>query len=403
MKDNDEVKEEIKDEVKDEFEEEYELEEKEPTSSDYARFKMFRFMKLVIIVVIILLVILFVASLFSTKKEYTYSDVESAMKKAAISYFKDHPDSLPLEEGSIVEIDASNLIAEERMKDFSEYVTDGNTCKGSVQVEKINADYLYTPYLTCGDNYITVELSKKIVSDNPVVTSGYGLYSTNGGYAFRGETTNNYVKMGEYLWRIVKITSNNNVVLISDEGMIYTQPWDNRYNQEYSYESGINQYSASRIREYLNKVYTNSSDKNNENILTESTKARIVSYDACVGKRNLNSESKDNSEECSEVLRNQKLGLLTLSDYLYASIDPNCKSATTKNCKNYNYLVAKEDWWLITANKDDTSTVFNVARNGNVVAELASNYAAVRPVIYLNSNVLYKSGNGTLDKPYTLR
>ena len=325
------------------------------------------------------------------------------MKKAAISYFKDHPESLPLEEESIVEIDASNLIAEERMEDFSFYMNDGDTCKGSVQVEKTSADYLYTPYLTCGDNYITIELSKKVVSDNNVVTNGYGLYSIRGGYAFRGEIVNNYVKLGEYLWRIVKITSNNNVVLISNEGVPYTQSWDNRYNQEQLYESGINQYSASRIREYLDKIYKNPSAKDNEDILTGSARARIVSYNVCTGKRTPNSESKDNSEECSEVLRNQKMGLLTLSDYLYASIDPNCKSASTKSCKNYNYLTMKEDWWLITANKEDSSSVFSVTRNGNVIAETASNYAIVRPVIYLNSNVLYKSGKGTLEKPYVVR
>ena len=396
-------KKEIKEEIKDELEEEYELEEKEPTSSDYAKMRMFRFMKFVIIIVVVLLIILFIASLFSSKKKYTYSDVELIMKEAAISYFKDHPESLPLEEGSIVEIDATNLIAEGRMKDFSKYVTDGDTCNGSVQVEKNNVDYLYTSYLICGDNYVTVELSKKVVSDNNVTTTGYGFYSVNGGYAFRGETVNNYVKIGEHLWRIVKITPNNNVVLISNEGILYTQPWDNRYNPEYSYESGINQYSASRIREYMDKLFTNPSVKKGEDILTDSARARIVSYNVCTGKRNANSESKDNSEECSEVLRNQKMGLLTLSDYLYASVDPNCKSAATKSCKNYNYLVIKEDWWLATANKDDTSTVFNVSRNGNVTAKVANNYAAVRPVIYLNSNVLYKSGNGTLDKPYTLR
>ena len=398
-----EDKNEVKEEIKEELEEEYELEEKDETESSYARMKMFRFMKLIIIIAAILLLILFIASLFSGKKKYTYSDVESVMKKAAISYFEDHPESLPLEDESIVEIDASNLIAEERMKDFSFYITDGDTCNGSVQVEKINADYLYTPYLTCGDSYITIELSKKVVSDNSVVTNGYGLYSIKGGYAFRGEIVNNYVKLGEHFWRIVKITSNNNIVLISNEGISYTQPWDNRYNQEQLYEAGINQYSASRIREYLDKIYKNPSEKNGEDILAESARARMVSYNVCTGKRTLNSESKDNTEECSEVLKNQKMGLLTLSDYLYASVDPNCKSGSTKSCKNYNYLTMKEDWWLVTANKDDSSTVFSVTRNGNVTADSASNYAVVRPVIYLNSNVLYKSGKGTLEKPYLVR
>lgn len=383
---------------------EYELEDVEEVSSDdIIKLKMFKFMGVIVIGVIILLLILFIASKFSVQKKYTYSDVESIMKNAAISYFKDFPESLPSEDGNIVEIDSSNLIAEGKMKDFSQYISDGDTCKGSVLVEKMNSEYLYTPYLSCGDNYITVELYKKVVSDNSVVTSGYGLYSVGGGYVFRGETVNNYVKLGNSLWRIVKITSNNNLVLISSDGLPYSKPWDNRYNEVRRYESGINQYSASRMREYLDKVYTNPSDKDREGIFTETVKARIVPYNICVGKRLLSSESKDNSEECSEVLGNQKYGLLTLSDYLYASVDPNCKSSMTKSCKNYNYLTMKEDWWLVTANKEDNSTVFSVSRTGNVTAETAAHYAIVRPVIYLNSNVLYKSGKGTLEKPFKVR
>ena len=198
-------------------------------------------------------------------------------------------------------------------------------------------------------------------------------------------------------------TANNNIVLISNEGVTYTQPWDNRYNEERLYEAGINTYSASRIREYLDKVYNNPSANDGEDILSKSDKAKLVSFSVCTGKRTTDNESKDNSVECSEVLQNQKLGLLTLSDYLYASVDPNCKSASTKSCKNYNCLTMKEDWWLATANKEDTSTVFSVSRSGNVTAETAGNYAIVRPVIYLNSNVLFKSGNGTLEKPYKVR
>ena len=211
---------------------EYELEDVEEVSSDdIIKLKMFKFMGFIVIGVIILLLILFIASKFSVQKKYTYSDVESIMKNAAISYFKDFPESLPSEDGNIVEIDSSNLIAEGKMKDFSQYIPDGDTCKGSVLVEKINSEYLYTPYLSCGDNYITVELYKKVVSDNSVVTSGYGLYSVGGGYVFRGETVNNYVKLGNSLWRIVKITSNNNLVLISSDGLPYSKPWDNRYNE----------------------------------------------------------------------------------------------------------------------------------------------------------------------------
>ena len=129
----------------------------------------------------------------------------------------------------------------------------------------------------------------------------------------------------------------------------------------------------------------------------------MVSFDVCVGKRSSTSDVNDNSLECSETLKNQKMGLLSLSDYIYASRDPNCKSVSTKACRNYNYLALKKSWWLATADSEDSYSVYSVSRNGYIKKENASNYALVRPVIYLNSNVLYDSGNGSLEKPYKIR
>ena len=112
----------------------------------------------------------------------------------------------------------------------------------------------------------------------------------------------------------------------------------------------------------------------------------------------------DNTEECAVTLKNQKYGLLTLSDFISASVDPTCKSASTKSCRNYNYLVNKKfDWWLVTACNEGSSKVFQVRRTGSVSVEDASSYGIVRPVILMNSKVLYKSGNGTLEKPYKIR
>ena len=385
-------------------ENELEVEETTKSTSFDPKKKMVKFMGIIMVGTLILLFFLFLISLIGGHKtKYSYSEIEKIMKDAAVSYFKDHPDYLPQDEGSIIEVDSSNLIAEEKMKDLSEYLDEGVQCTGTVQVEKAGTDYLYTPYLNCGDSYATIELYKKIVSDDNIVTTGYGLYSSNGGYVFRGENVNNYVKLGKSLWRIVKVTANDNIVLVSAEGAGYSQPWDDRYNNDSGYESGINQYSASRIKEFLERIYTNPDKDEGEDVLSKADKTKIIPYNVCTGKRKSNSEKKDNSEECAELLKDQKLGVLTLSDYMNASIDPNCKSADTVSCKNYNYLVISDDWWLATANKDDSYNVYVVNRSGIIKKVDASNYAAVRPVIYLNSKVLYKSGKGTKEKPYKVR
>ena len=100
----------------------------------------------------------------------------------------------------------------------------------------------------------------------------------------------------------------------------------------------------------------------------------------------------------------QKLGLLTVSDYINASMDSNCTTATSRACQNYNYLAIDTSWWLGTAvNEETNSEVFMVNSNGTVESTSASNYAYIRPVVYLNSRVLYASGKGTEENPYKIR
>ena len=109
---------EIKDE--DEIDAEEEIEEKKSSSDDFARKRMIKFMLIIAGGMLFLLLILYIISTLSTRT-YSYSDVEQILKTSAQSYFKDHPESLPKEDGSVVEIDASNLVAEGRMKPLSDY------------------------------------------------------------------------------------------------------------------------------------------------------------------------------------------------------------------------------------------------------------------------------------------
>ena len=391
-----------------ELEEELEEEEVKTNNGYDPKKKMIKFMGIIVVVMIVVLIILFLVSALGGKKSntYSYSQLESIMEKAAKSYFKDNKGLLPQEEDYTVEVDADDLAAAGKMKSLSSYPTKGGIiCTGSVSVQLEEDDYIYSPILNCGDNYASVSLATKVVDKNEIVTSGDGLYSRNGEYIFRGENVNNYVQLDKSLWRIVKITNDNEVVLITDIGVGYTNTWDNRYNEQKKYDAGINNYSVSRIKDYLDKVYKNSATSKNKDkyILSKKDKTKLVAYDLCIGKRSIKSEDKKNTEECKQTLKDQKLGLLTLSDYLYASVDPNCKSAETKSCKNYNYLINGKSWWLLTANSDNTYGVYVIKNGGMIKSDYASNYAYVRPVIHLNSNVLFKSGKGTEEKPYRVR
>ena len=86
-----------------------------------------------------------------------------------------------------------------------------------------------------------------------------------------------------------------------------------------------------------------------------------------------------------------------------ASIDVDCTTPLSKTCSNYNYLKAKFDWWLATANSDSSDEAYTVTRSGYIKLETTSSYSDVRPVIYLNERAMIKEGKGTLKKPYVLK
>jgi hypothetical protein len=44
-----------------------------------------------------------------------------------------------------------------------------------------------------------------------------------------------------------------------------------------------------------------------------------------------------------------------------------------------------------------------VSINNGIKETETYNYAAIRPVVYLSSNVLYKSGSGTKEDPYMVK
>lgn len=355
----------------------------------------------VIIALGVLFLLLFIISLFN-KKNYDYEEIESIMEKAAISYFKTYPDSLPQNEKQTAQITAATLTATGKMKDLSDYTKKGINCDGKVEVAKRGSEYIYTPYLTCGENYKTQKLSSLVLSSE-IVKEGYGLYKVNDSYIYKGELVDNYVKLNNYTWRIVKIDANENIVLVLEDTFSYNIPWDNRYNSEQKYNSGNNTFSTSRIKENLSSIYNGEIVNGKNELLDNNTKAKMVEFNLCVGKRDLNDATHDNSTECNTTAQNTQIGLLTVADYLAASIDSNCTTTTAKACQNYNYLNNKTKFWLATPKSNTTHQVYSVSANGIIKEESASSFANARVVIHLNSNTLVKSGTGTEKDPYIIK
>ena len=359
-------------------------------------------MKIMFIIVGILVVFLFIILLvviFSSGKK-TYDDVEKIMKDAAVEYYKVQKGLLPQEDGEKVTVNVSTLVDSQFMKPLDELLDD-EKCSGRVEVSKVGDQIVYTPYLDCGKNYTTKELYKAVL-EQKTVTSGNGLYDLNGEKVYRGEEVNNYVKLDKMLYRIVKVTADNKLLLIMNETSFdYSSVFDDRYNSDRGYNSGFNDYRLSRMFSYLDDLYNNKLDVK---ILSNNDKEKLVNFDLCIGKRNENDITNTNAVECTDVLADQMIGLLTASDYINASLDSNCMATTDRSCQNYNYLRLKDsDWWLVTADSANTYQVFAVKSNGYIEGFNSSSRKKVRATVMLNNNVMIRSGDGTIDNPFVLK
>ena len=364
------------------------------------RKRMLLIMGAIVGILIVILVILIIVQLFS-KKTLSYDELEAKLKDSAISYYKVQKDLLPKEEGEKVLVDSATLSAGEYMKPIGEYLPEGTSCKGEVSVQKVKKRYVYTPYLDCGDKYQTKELYKAVLEQN-VVTSGYGLYQIGEEHIYRGEEVNNYIEFANTLWRIVKVTADNQVVItVTDEKLTPALEWDNRYNDQEKSKTGINVFHVSRIKEALD-LYTKEATDDTVTF-TESDLDKLATFNLCVGGKSEESTVHDNSEECALVEENQLIGLLTVSDYMNASTDAACQKALDRSCQNYNYLKFTKSFWLANPNTKNTRHVYSVSFSGYITTQEAIATNRLRPVVHLADTVMIKSGDGTKEKPFELK
>ncbi len=353
------------------------------------------------VILLIIIVLMLIAG--SGNKSLSYSQIEERVVSAGKNYFADHKDELP--EVGTKTISANKLTDEGYLIDISKRVKGDATCDGTLYVTKTANDYSYRATLDCGSDYSTKTL-KSVVMNNSVVTSGNGLYQetqvnpnnineTQTVYLFKGDNVNNYVKVGDYLWQIVKVFEDGTMEVLGDPQLLIST-WDNRYNINTDLYDGINNYNVSRIHDFIVSDVVNDKDG------FLKIKSLITTHSACVGKRSLDIDINDGSIECSEILENQYFSLLPVYDFMNASLDNNCNKALDDSCYNYNYLTEySSSWWTITGVADETDKVYYVSNILDIGA--ANRSRSGRLMAYFDASVTYVSGSGTYDDPYIVK
>lgn len=355
-------------------------------------------LKFILIFAVVIIITIIFTFLFSggNTKVSTYTDMEVSLKNAAMKYASSNNSLLPKDEATLKKINLDTLINEKKINQLYAIDDENVACTGYVTIVKKNNSYVYTPYIKCGKYYETKTLGKYIIDNEEIKTSNDGLYKYEDAYVFRGENPNNYVMLGDKLFRILEITNNNELKLISYKRTDMQFVWDDRYNSEKKDNRGINNFSKSRLKEGLQDLY-------NSEYFSDSDREKIIKHDLCVGKRSLSDNSIDGKAECSIIEKDQFVGLLQVNEYTRASLDEKCNSANKPECQNYNFLYSLGlSIRTLNAVSDNTYEIY-VISSGELSTSRASNTFSAFPVVYIDKDVLYQGGEGTLDKPYILK
>lgn len=357
------------------------------------KIKIFGIGAIGIIVLIIIISIIFAI----VNRKTSYENMEQIMANAAYEYYQNNLSKLPNESIRTSVVDENTLVNEKFMKPIKKYTKD-ESCKGNVVVTYNNNDYDYQAYLTCND-FVTTLFSDKLKKDNSIVTTGAGLYDETEILRFRGEHVNNYLKINDIIYRIIKIDSENKIYItpqdMDDKDESIYVYWDDRYNTEADLSCGINNYSLSRIKDSLEKVYSK---------LDKQLKENTTTFTACTANRLDSDANNTGSTECSIQMENVNISLIPIYEYIKASIAPACTTPASKECKNYNYLYnEKYRWWTNTGDASNTDKIYYVNYSGEIEKDRGFSKMISRYVVALKPNTLLKDGNGTEENPYTIR
>ena len=245
-------------------------------------------------------------------------------------------------------------------------------------------------------------------------------------YRYRGASPKNYVNFNNETWRIIGIFPTddgtgkieNRIKLIRNES-IEKDFWNSG--------SDVNNWAESALQKKLNSTYLTGLS-GEAKLMIDNAKYYLGGYnDYHISSIEMyNYERKVGGSEYYYTYGTYinpanwigKIGLMYVSDYGYAT--ENCESkalasgvsysdTTLQKCNDTNWLYnLKTGEWLLTPYSKSNAKVYKLFEEGYIqeyYTKYNSSYynsQAVRPVLYLKSNVKITGGTGTNANPYTL-
>ena len=276
----------------------------------------------------------------------------------------------------------------------------GNTGKQMDAEIIIQQDELTSQTLA---SYITSLYSEDGVNDL-YYHDGSGTYGAqeagDNSYRYAGANPNNYVCFGtdevscpeDNLYRIIGVFNGQVKLIKSTSYGNYV--WDDGNSNTWDASTKPDIYTT------LNTTYYNTLGSEwQSKIATHSWKVGGMARDtSATAKDYYDTEVGTGQSGYEETM---KIGLMYVSDYGYGASE----EYWTTELNNYeptvdsNWMYLGTYEWLISRYSDNTYIAFSVYNTGFVGSRSVSNTNAVRPSFYLESDVTYASGSGSMTDP----
>ena len=245
-------------------------------------------------------------------------------------------------------------------------------------------------------------------------------------YRYRGgnSVVKNYVTFNNETWRIIGVIptedTNGNVenrIKIIKDASIGDKYWN---ETEDTTTNTYNNWVTGTLNTYLNNDYYNTLTTDAKNMIG-TTKYYLGGYNSSSITTDVmwQYERKNESNRTgyyygtNPIMQNdanKKIAIMYASDYGYAA-SKECTSNLydydgSASCKTTNnWLDKSTDTWLLPQISDNSENPFIMDSSGCVNDDnryIVDGEFAVRPVLYLSSNVKISGGEGTSQKPYML-
>ena len=253
------------------------------------------------------------------------------------------------------------------------------------------------------------ELYKTCTALPPATDTIKDLVSTNtnelykdehGDIRYYGANPNNYVSFNNELWRIIGVIDGK-IKIVRNES-IGNYAWAS---------NNSNNWNNASLKSYLNGDYYNSINETYKKMISEETYylgGATSSNNARLTASGYYNAERDSSQVygSNPASTTQYIGLMYPSDYGYAA-GSSCLSTALyrydSSCKNSDYLFSGVAEWLqapYASVRSDAALLDSTGYvNGN---NNVTNSNAVRPVLYLNTNVQITGGDGSQGNAFQL-